>query len=67
MREGLFPTAKVVEGYDFVGEAWPDGELAPDEDPIDSKATARMSPTSLPGAAATAHIGAWRPAPCSTQ
>ena len=22
-RDGLFPTAKVVEGYDFVGEAWP--------------------------------------------
>ena len=34
-RDGLFPTAKVVEGYDFVGESWPDGELAPDEDPID--------------------------------
>ena len=34
-RDGLFPTAKVVEGYDFVGEVWPDGDLAPDEDPID--------------------------------
>ncbi len=34
-RDGLFPTAKVVEGYDFVGEAWPNGPLAPDEDPID--------------------------------
>lgn len=34
-RDGLFPTAKVVEGYDFVGEAWPSGPLAPDEDPID--------------------------------
>jgi subtilisin family serine protease len=34
-RDGLFPTAKVVEGYDFVGEAWPNGDLAPDEDPID--------------------------------
>jgi len=34
-RDGLFPTADVVEGYDFVGEAWPDGPLAPDPDPID--------------------------------
>jgi subtilisin family serine protease len=37
-RGGLFPTAKVVEGYDFVGEEW-DGDtvtaLAPDDDPID--------------------------------
>ncbi|NNJ09874.1 S8 family serine peptidase [Chloroflexales bacterium ZM16-3] len=33
--DGLFPTPKVVGGYDFVGEAWPDGPLAPDEDPID--------------------------------
>jgi subtilisin family serine protease len=34
-RDGLFPTAKVVEGYDFVGEVWPFGPLLPDEDPID--------------------------------
>jgi len=34
-RDGLFPTAKVVEGYDFVGEEWPNGPLAPDPDPID--------------------------------
>ncbi len=34
-RDGLFPTAKVVEGYDFVGEIWPSGPLQPDEDPID--------------------------------
>ena len=27
--DGLFPTAKVVEGYDFVGEAWPNGPTAP--------------------------------------
>jgi len=32
---GLFPTAKVVNGYDFVGEQWPNGPLAPDPDPID--------------------------------
>ncbi len=38
-RDGLFPTARVVEGYDFVGEAWTGDEgtppLAPDDDPID--------------------------------
>jgi len=34
-RDGLFPTAKVVDGIDFVGEVWPNGDLAPDEDPID--------------------------------
>jgi subtilisin family serine protease len=34
-RDGLFPTAKVIEGYDFVGEAWPDSPRAPDPDPID--------------------------------
>ena len=33
--DGLFPTEKVVGGYDFVGEAWPNGDLAPDPDPID--------------------------------
>lgn len=36
--DGLFPTAKVVGGYDFLGELWT-GEvgdvLAPDPDPID--------------------------------
>lgn len=34
-RDGLFPTAKVVEGFDFVGEVWPSGPLAFDHDPID--------------------------------
>ncbi|MEI7768766.1 MAG: S8 family serine peptidase [Chloroflexales bacterium] len=39
-RDGLFPTSKVVGGYDFVGEAWPNGPLAPDDDPIDCSPTA---------------------------
>lgn len=34
-RDGLFPTTKVIEGYDFVGEVWPNGTLLPDDDPID--------------------------------
>jgi subtilisin family serine protease len=33
--DGLFPTAKVVGGFDFVGEEWPEGDLMPDPDPID--------------------------------
>jgi subtilisin family serine protease len=36
--DGLFPTAKVIGGYDFVGEAWTgqagSPPLAPDPDPI---------------------------------
>lgn len=34
-RDGLFPTAKVVAGHDFVGEDWPNSAEAPDDDPID--------------------------------
>ncbi len=33
--DGLFPTAKVVGGFDFVGEAWPVGPRTEDPDPID--------------------------------
>jgi minor extracellular serine protease Vpr len=32
--DGLFPSAKVVGGYDFVGESWPNTPLLPDPDPI---------------------------------
>lgn len=35
VRGNLFPTAKVVDGFDFVGEVWPTGPLEPDPDPID--------------------------------
>ena len=34
-RDGLFPTAKVVDGFDFVGEQWPIGPRTEDDDPID--------------------------------
>ena len=34
-RDGLFPTAKVIEGFDFVGESWPNGDRTEDPDPID--------------------------------
>ncbi len=33
---GLFPSAKVIGGYDFVGETWPVGAEAPDPNPIDA-------------------------------
>jgi subtilisin family serine protease len=39
-REGTFPTAKVIDGWDFVGDTWPSGPLAPDPDPLDSGPTA---------------------------
>ncbi len=32
--DGLFPTSKVIAGFDFVGSSWPNGPLAPDPDPI---------------------------------
>ena len=32
---GLFPTAKVVGGYDFVGSQWPNGDRTEDPNPID--------------------------------
>src|SRR2546426_311955 len=34
VNPALFPTSKVVGGYDFVGEQWPNGPLAPDPNPI---------------------------------
>jgi subtilisin family serine protease len=50
--DGLFPTAKVVGGFDFVGEVWPtgplgfSGPLAPDPDPIDCGPAAIPAPCS---------------------
>lgn len=34
INPALFPTAKVVGGFDFVGEHWPNAALAPDPNPI---------------------------------
>jgi subtilisin family serine protease len=48
-RDGLFPTAKVIEGYDFVGEEWPSGGLSPDDDPID------CGPGTIPAPCAGGH------------
>jgi subtilisin family serine protease len=33
-----WPAGRISGGYDFVGESWPTGDLAPDPDPIDSPA-----------------------------
>jgi subtilisin family serine protease len=35
VEPGTFPTWKVIGGYDFVGEVWPNDALAPDSDPLD--------------------------------
>ena len=47
--DGLFPTAKVVGGFDFVGEVWPNGPLTPDPDPID------CGPSAIPAPCAGGH------------
>jgi subtilisin family serine protease len=31
----LFPTSKVIGGFDFVGDTWPNAPLAPDPNPLD--------------------------------
>ncbi len=48
--DGLFPTAKVVGGFDFVGEHWPTPNvLEPDPDPID------CGPGAIPAPCAGGH------------
>jgi len=47
--DGLFPTSKIVGGYDFVGERWPNAPLAPDPDPID------CGPSAIPAPCAGGH------------
>jgi subtilisin family serine protease len=49
--DGLFPTAKVVGGFDFVGETWPTpaNSRTEDPDPID------CGPTSIPAPCAGGH------------
>ena len=39
-RDGLFPTSKVIDGFDFTGEQWPNGPLTQDDDPIDCSPSA---------------------------
>jgi minor extracellular serine protease Vpr len=34
VTDNLFPTAKVIGGFDFVGEVWPNGPTVDDPDPI---------------------------------
>ena len=57
---GLFPTAKVIGGFDFVGEQWPNGPIAPDPDPIDNRAPGGGHGTHV--AAIAAGIGGVAPA-----
>ena len=52
MTNGLFPTSKVVGGFDFVGEQWPNtpkASLAPDPNPID------CGPSVIPAPCAGGH------------
>lgn len=35
IEPGTFPTARVVDGYDFVGSTWPNTAEIPDPDPLD--------------------------------
>jgi subtilisin family serine protease len=62
-RNGLFPTEKVIDGFDFVGENWPfDGpdanttvDLEPDDDPIDCGAKPTTQPAPQPAICAGGH------------
>lgn len=47
--DGLFPTSKVIAGFDFVGEAWPNGARTEDPDPID------CGPQAIPAPCAGGH------------
>ena len=62
--DGLFPTAKVVGGFDFVGEAWPTTEIAR-RIPIrsTSRDTARMWRTSSAARVRMGRTLAWRRVP----
>ena len=59
--DGLFPTAKVIGGFDFVGETWPNGARLCTRIPTRSTSTvtARMWPTSSLARVWTARIRAW--------
>jgi subtilisin family serine protease len=46
----LFPTAKVVGGYDFTGDVWPNGPLAPDANPLDLNGHGTLTADILGGA-----------------
>ncbi len=46
----LFPTSKVIGGFDFTGEVWPNGPLAPDPNPIDLNGHGSLTSDSLGGA-----------------
>lgn len=63
-RDGLFPTAKVVDGFDFVGETWgiinneEVGERTEDPDPIDLEGHGTSVADIIAGASADgAHKG----------
>jgi subtilisin family serine protease len=55
----LFPTTKVIGGYDFTGEVWPNGPLAPDANPIDLNGHGTLTSDILGGRSLDGlHVGA---------
>jgi subtilisin family serine protease len=54
----LFPTTKVVGGYDFTGDVWPNGPLAPDPNPIDLNGHGTLTSDTAGGRSADGvHLG----------
>ena len=52
------PGAKVIGGFDFVGESWPNGDVAPDPNPIDFEGHGTHVADILAGASADGtHLG----------
>jgi hypothetical protein len=54
-RDDLFPTARVVDGYDFVGDVFSDGDSSaqalPDNDPIDLRGHGTLVASAIVGVA----------------
>jgi subtilisin family serine protease len=59
-RDGLFPTERVVDGYDFVGDELGDDDFAiqaqPDDDPIDMKGHGTAVASAILGVAPDADL-----------
>jgi subtilisin family serine protease len=45
----LFPTTKVIGGYDFTGDTWPNGPLTPDPNPIDMNGHGTLTSDTMGG------------------
>jgi hypothetical protein len=55
----LFPTSKVAGGFDFTGDLWPNGPLAPDANPIDLNGHGTLTADTAAGHSVDGlHVGA---------